>query len=182
MIQFTPMNIKIELSSADFVFAGWGRVLVGIWRGRTTANAIRSATQLVGRYARESEGALSLMTVVEKNAPAPPSDARVELANFLRGGNGQVQRHGLVFEGEGIRAASIRAVVAGVAFFSRPEYPYRVFDSAGSAARFLAGGGPATGTIHQIVRVVNEARRQLAPRTIMPWPDSPSPVESLRPR
>jgi hypothetical protein len=177
------MEMKIELSTRDCVLAAWEGVVVGLWRGKTTAAAMQRVGQLVNRYAIERQAPLLILTVVEKNAPLPPSEARAELVSFLKGSNGLVERHAVVFEGEGFRAASIRAVVAGVALFSRPDYPYRVFESVGAAARFLAAGRNGTLAAHRLVRMVAEARRDPGTQTLLPWLTPPARgADSLRPR
>ena len=163
------MNVEIQMSTRDVVLAAWGRVGLGLWRGKTTVGALRKATQLLSKYAEQIQQPLLLLTVVEESAHLPPLEARMEMVSFLKGGNGQVERHAIVFEGEGFRAASIRAVVAGVSLFSRPDYPSRVFGSVGAAARFLSAGKMDAPAPHRVIRMVNEARRALGTETMLPW-------------
>ena len=162
-------GVRIELTTRDCVVAVGFGVALGVWRGKTTVGAMRRAGQIVQHYAVEHQSPLLLLTVVEENAPLPPLEARMEMVSFLKGSNGIVDRHGLVFEGEGFRAASIRAVVAGVALFSRPDYPYRVFSSVGAAARFLVAGKSGTLAPHRLIRMVSEARRSQGTETMLPW-------------
>jgi len=177
------MDVRVELSTSDCVIAAWEGVVLGLWRGKTTAGALRRAGQIVTKQVEERQRPVLLLTVVEENAPLPPLEARMELVSFLKASNGQVERHGLVFEGEGFRAASVRAVVAGVALFSRPDYPYRVFGSVGAAARFLAAGKNGSPAPHRVIRMVNEARRAPATQTMLPWLMSkPHAIDTLQPR
>jgi hypothetical protein len=171
------------MSTSDVVFAFWDRVALGLWRGKTTVGGLQRAGQVLAQYVADRKSPVLLLTVVEENAPLPALEARVELVTFLKASNGLVERHGLVFEGEGFRAASIRAVVAGVSLFSRPEYPYRVFGSVGAAARFLASGRNGSLAPHRVMRMVGEARRDRATPTMAPWA-TPAPQVSnvLRPR
>jgi hypothetical protein len=163
------MDVKIHMSTRDVVLASWDRVALGLWRGKTTVGAVRKATQLLAAHATALQAPLLLLTVTEEKVPLPTLEARMELVSFLKSANGLVERHAVVFEGEGFRAASIRAVVAGVSLFSRPEFPSRVFGSIGAAARFLAAGranGPAP---HRVIRLVSEARRDPGTQTLLPW-------------
>jgi hypothetical protein len=162
-------DVRIELNTRDCVIALWEGVVLGLWRGQTTSGAIRRAAQVVTQYTAERQSPVLLLTVIEANAPLPPLEARVEMVAFLKGSNGSVERHALVFEGEGFRAASIRAVVAGVALFSRPSYPYSICGSVGAAARFLSAGRNATLAPHRVIRMVNEARRNVGTQTMLPW-------------
>ncbi|HKO91212.1 MAG TPA: hypothetical protein VJU61_08670 [Polyangiaceae bacterium] len=177
------MDVRIEISTRDVVFAFWDRVALGLWRGKTSVGAMQRAGQLLTQYVAERQSPVLLLTVVEENAPLPSLEARVELVSFLKASNGLVERHGLVFEGEGFRAASIRAVVGGVSLFSRPDYPYRVFGSVGSAARFLAAGKNGSPAPHRVLRMVSEARRDRGSPTIVPWlTPQPQASSSLPPR
>ena len=134
------MDLKIEMSTRDCVFALWGRLALGLWRGKTTVGAVRRASQILSTHSNDGQHPALLLTIVEENAPLPALEVRMELVSFLKAANGLVERHAIVFEGEGFRAASIRAVVAGISLFSRPEFPSRIFGSVGAAARFLGMG------------------------------------------
>ena len=163
------MDVRIEISTRDCVFAVWEGLALGLWRGQTTVGAMRRASQLLTQHVERRQAPVLLLTVVEENAPLPPLEARMELVAFLKAANHLVERHAVVFEGEGFRAASIRAVVAGVALFSRPEYPYRIFGSVGAAARFLTAGKSGAPAPHRVMRMVNEARRTPGTQTLLPW-------------
>lgn len=167
------MDVSIHMSTRDVVLASWERVALGLWRGKTTVGAVRKAGQLLANHAASLQAPLLLLTVTEEQVPLPTLEARMELVSFLKSANGIVERHAIVFEGEGFRAASIRAVVAGVSLFSRPEFPSRVFGSIGAAARFL-GAGKASAPPHRVLRMVNEARRDPGTQTLLPWLTPPA--------
>jgi hypothetical protein len=162
------MDVKIELCTRDCIIASWDGLGLGVWRGKTTVETVRRAGQILTEYARARQRRLLLLTLVEQNAPLPSIEARTELVSFLKAANGYVERHGLVFEGEGFRAASIRALVAGVALFSRPEYPYRILGSVSAAARFIASGNGAPSP-HRTIQMVAEARRAAGTQSAEPW-------------
>ncbi|MEO8178971.1 MAG: hypothetical protein ABI895_09080 [Deltaproteobacteria bacterium] len=131
--------------------------------------ALRRGAEIFEEHAAVCENRMLLLTVIEEQAPLPPLEVRMELVSSLKAGNGRIERSALVFEGEGFRAASVRAVVAGVSLFSRPEYPHRVFASVGSAARFLGAGKSDSAAPHRVIRMVNEARRSPGTQTFLPW-------------
>jgi len=175
------MDVKIELSTRDAVMAVWDRVVLVVWRGNTTVALARRAEQVF--HAHSGRDQALLLTIVEATAPLPRLEARAELAGALRRGNGHVERSALVFEGEGFRAASVRAVVAGVSLFSRPDYPHRVFGNVRSAAVFLAGGKAGIPAPDRIVRMVLTARREPGTQTLLPRvANAPPPVDSVRPQ
>jgi hypothetical protein len=187
------MDVHFEESTNDYIFAEWNRVLLAIWRGKTTSSALRHGETLFERL----EGPLLLLTIVEATASLPTLDARVELVGVLKRAAGKIERSAVVFEGEGFRAASVRAVVAGVSLFSRPTYPHRVFGTVSAAARFLTEGkstslstsGPLSAPASPppsaalITRMVHEARRRPRAGAFAPWaPGAPVPGASLRQR
>jgi hypothetical protein len=163
------MDVHIHASSHECVFATWQRIVLAVWRGNTTVAAVRLGDQVLAQHAEERGERVFLLTVVEENCPLPPVEARVELAACLRRASAVVARSAVVFEGEGFRASSVRAVVAGISLFSRPEYPHRVFASVSSAARFLASGlGVASPGAHHLIGMVNGARRAQGTQTFVP--------------
>ena len=176
------MDVRIDVSTRDVVLAVWDRVVLALFRGRTTVQALRRAGQLVPELHASSKELVFMLTVVEEQASLPALEVRMELVSFLKGVNGQVDRSAVVFEGEGFRAASVRAVVAGVSLFSRPDYPHRVFGSVGSAARFLSGGRQGVLVPHRVIRMVQEARRAPGTQTFLPWMHGVPSTASLRPR
>jgi hypothetical protein len=177
------MDVSIKVSTRDVVFALWGRVALALWRGKTTSSAVKRGSEVLAEHAAVWGGRVLLLTVVEENVPLPALEARVELVSLLKNANGRVERSALVFEGEGFRAASVRAVVAGVSLFSRPEYPHRVLASVGAAARFLAGGNIDAPAPHRVIRMVSEARHAPGTQTFLPWLAGANPAgDALRPR
>jgi len=175
------MDVRIEDSTSDYVFAHWDRVVLVVWRGRTTLSSVRLGEQVFEQHASRCAGPVLLLTIVEPAAPLPALEARMELVAFLRRGAGRIERSALVFEGEGFRAASVRAVVAGMSLFSRPAYPHRVFSSVSGAARFLAGGKGGSPTPHLLIRAVRDARQPSGTSTYVPWiPVPPYPGAPLR--
>jgi hypothetical protein len=177
------MDVVVKVSSRDAVFALWERVALALWRGKTTTAAVRRGSEILAEHAAACGGRSLLLTVVEENVPLPPLEARMELVALLKNANGLVERSALVFEGEGFRAASVRALVAGLSLFSRPEYPHRVFPSVGAAARFLGGGRADAPAPHRVIRMVNEARRAPGTQTFLPWLPAANPLgDSLRTR
>ncbi len=178
------MNLRIEESTNQHAFAVWDRVVLAIWRGQTTLSAVRRGEQVVERHAgRHPDRGVLLLTIVEAAAPLPPLECRIELAAMLKRAAGKVERSSLVFEGEGFRAASVRAVVAGISLFSRPSYPHRVFNTVGAAARFLAGGKSGSPSPHMVVGMVHEARRPSGSPSFLPWlPGTQQPGTLLHPR
>jgi len=169
------MDLKIDVATRDVVLAVYDRMVVALFRGRTTVQAVRRSAQLVAELQASRQEPVLVLTVLEEHSIVPPLEVRVELVGYLKRVNGLVERSAVVFEGEGFRAATIRSIVAGVSLFSRPDYPHRVFASVGSAARFLANGRNGLLPPHRVIRMVQEVRRAPTTQTLMPWMQGPPP-------
>lgn len=164
------MDVRIEESTVDHVLAVWDRAVIAVFTGRTSFAAVKRCEQVFDQYQQQLAAPLLLLTVVDLAASLPALEVRMELVASLHRANGRVLRSAVVFEGEGFKAASVRAVVAGISLFARPAYPHRVFSRVGSAARFLAGGPDGKPAPHLLIRAVNQARaRQGAIGSFPPW-------------
>jgi hypothetical protein len=152
------MDVRIEHSTPDAVFAGWGRVVLVIWRGTTSVAELRRAEQFLGEHVARCKDFVLALTLVDARAPLPSLESRRALIALLQRANGKVERSALVVEGDWLRATSVRAVVAGVSFFSRPNYPHRVFVSLLSAARFLGVAEDAASGAQRLAELIGIAR------------------------
>jgi hypothetical protein len=163
MLRPITMDVRIALSTSDAVMAGWGRVVLVIWRGRTTVADLRRAEQFLGEHVARCQDFALVLTLVDARAPLPPLESRRALIGLLQRANGKVERSALVVEGDWLRSTSVRAVVAGATFFSRPNYPHRVFGSLFPAARFLGVAEDAATSSQRLAELIGIAR--LAPLT-----------------
>lgn len=179
----TAMDIRIDVATRDVVLAVWERVLVAVFIGKTTAQAVRRSAHLAAELQAVQQSPVLVLTVVDEHAIMPPLDVRMELVGCLKRFNGLVERSAVVFEGEGFRAATVRSIVAGVSLFSRPDYPHRVFASVGAAARFLGNGKQDSLAPHRVIRMVQEVRRAQGTQPFLPWLEGPlstKPAAHLR--
>lgn len=176
------MEIQIDIATRDVVLAVWERVVLAVFIGKTTVQAVRRSAQLVTELHASQQSPVLVLTVVDEHAIVPPLEARMELVGCLKRFNGMVERSAVVFEGEGFRAATVRSIVAGVSLFSRPDYPHRVFASVGAAARFLGNGRNDALAPHRVTRMVQAARRAQGTQPFLPWlqgPLSPKPTAHI---
>jgi hypothetical protein len=172
------MDVSVEESSKDHVLAAWDRVVILFFQGKTSAASVRRCEHLIEEHSRRRGEQVLLLTIVDVAAPLPALEVRTEIAGALHRLNGKLARSAVVFEGEGFRAASVRAVVAGVSLFARAAYPHRIFSRVGAAARFLAGGADGVPAPHELIRAVSQARaRQGSTPSFAPWlPATPQPA------
>lgn len=155
------MDVRIAHSTHDAVLAGWGRVVLVIWRGTTTVADVRRVEQFLGEHVVRCKDFALALTLVDAHAPLPSLESRRAIVGLLQRANGKIERSALVVEGDWLRSTSVRAVVAGATFFSRPNYPHRVFGSLFPAARFLGIAEDAATGSQRLAELIGIAR--LAP-------------------
>lgn len=153
------MALRVGVSTRDFVLADWDRVALIFWRGRTTVAGLHCADRFVSELVERRKNFALVLTVVDPAAPLPPFEARGEIVKCLQRGNGKVERSAVVLEGDWIRAASVRAVVAGVSLFARPNYPHRGFSNLAAAMHFLGVEQLSPEAVPSLTELVNVARR-----------------------
>jgi hypothetical protein len=129
----------VRTVDSNYCIAHWSRVFVIVWRRETTMSAVDDLQRNLVKFAAENPKA-GILTIVERNAPLPPSLVRQRLAEILTSVGSSIQRSAVVFEGEGFRAAAVRGVVTGLTMLARPPYPHKVFATVDEAFGWLATG------------------------------------------
>lgn len=167
------MDVSINSYNRNYAYGHSGRVVVALWRGRTTADAVEKGWKLVNSRANSA----LLLTIIEARAALPDRDALAQLARFLAVAQARVSRSAAVIEAEGFRGATIRALISGLALLAKPAFPHRVFADVASAAEFLAGkpdSPQGAVDVAQILHTVDEVRRHPAKAPNFAWRQRPS--------
>jgi hypothetical protein len=123
------MNKKIVSlsSSVDFTSARLNDIVLQIWHKETTLAGVAALRAAIAKVASESAAGLRLLVVVESRAAMPTRSARENIAAFMTEFKSSIRATSLAFEGEGFRAASVRAVVTGLNMLTHHPFPYGVF-------------------------------------------------------
>jgi hypothetical protein len=123
------MNKKIVSlsSSVDFTSARLNDIVLQIWHKVTTLAGVAALRAAIAKVASESAAGLRLLVVVESRAAMPTRSARENIAAFMTEFKSSIRATSLAFEGEGFRAASVRAVVTGLNMLTHHPFPYGVF-------------------------------------------------------
>jgi hypothetical protein len=148
----------------DHCIAIWRRFLVVVWRKDTTSPAVADFRAALTRLASETHE-VALLTVVEPNAPPPPSDVRDALAAVLAEFGKLIKFSAVAFEGTGFRAAMVRGVVTGLTLLARMPYPHKVFAGVPEAARWLIPNVHRLGwheSMEELTTAVAELRHRVA--------------------
>ena len=155
-------ELKLEGRDDAHGVGTWRNLLVAVWRTETRAPAVERVSKVLGRLATAHRD-VALLQVVEAAATAPDADARRAISAMLREHASVIRCSAVVYEGDGFRAATLRAVVTGIALLSRPSYPHVVFGSTIAAinwtARHFSHDGPVWA--EQVRNAVGELRSSL---------------------
>lgn len=140
----------------------WRNLLIVVWRKETRAPSVDAVSAVLGQLAKAHRD-VALLQVIEEAAAAPDVNARRAISNMLKQHGGGIRCSAVVYEGDGFRAATLRAVVTGIALLSKPIYPHVVFASTISAinwtARHYSHDGPVWA--EQVRNAVDELRLTL---------------------
>lgn len=132
----TKLPYDVVEIDEDHVVATGHNLLFMVWRRRTLAAAFRRATAAMKTLAIRSPGGIGVCQVVELESVPPDNEARTAFQEYLR--LPDVSHGTLIHEGAGFKAASVRAVMAGVMALARPAFKLNICSSVAEATRFHA--------------------------------------------
>lgn len=153
----SSMKLDSVSTHPGFAAGRLGPLHLSIWDTRSTPEQAARAIEVLEGLGREEERVL-VLAVLGANTP-PPDDAVRDLfaAGFGRLGK-RVVAVGNVIEGQGFRAATMRAVVTGLTLVIRAPHPQRTFATIEEGARFIAEQSEGRLTTDQVRRVAIELR------------------------
>jgi hypothetical protein len=139
-----------------------------VWCIHTHANAYRRAIRSAAQLAARFEEGIGVCQYLEIEAVAPGAETRKAFVDFLR--LPMLRHFCVIHEGTGFKAASVRAVVAGVHALGRPTCEHAVHKSIAQAAAWHAAQQAALGRheplelIARTIRSVRALHRERYPR------------------
>jgi hypothetical protein len=147
----------------NHVVGTWDRVLIQVWRGEVTPDAVQRLAEagrdLVGKH----EGAVcSSLSVIESTSPPPNDRVRPLLSSCYRELAKGMPLQLFVAEGSGFRAAIVRGVGVAVSTFAPSLLPFKFASTVREAALAIAPRlSPRAGGSEALVKAIAELRRKL---------------------
>jgi hypothetical protein len=136
-------SLEVFLSDNDAVVARWRDFFLAVWKGETHMEAVDRLDAEMRRYRGENAIPVGMLMVVAERAALPSPSVRARMSRHMHRTHDEVRASALVYEGDGFRAAAIRAVVTGLNLVTKTAYPHKVFGSVLSAADWMCElGGP----------------------------------------
>jgi hypothetical protein len=116
-----------------------GPLLIVIWRGNVTEEALRQINERVWNLTQQRPGACAYINVIERNSPPPSAPLRKIAMEGLSKPGKALTCLGAVFEGNEFRSALVRAVMTGMALLRPQGQPTKFFKNTQEMAVWVSG-------------------------------------------
>jgi hypothetical protein len=158
----TAAGVEIISMTPAHAIAIWNEFLIQIWRTGTSLDAALKVRAAAHQLSASQTGSVATLVVVEPQAAMPDSDARAQLAGMIDDQQGRMICAALVHEGQGFRAAAVRAVMTGLMALTRQPVPHQVRATVEQACAWF-GTERRLNADHvlQLARVVEELRGRI---------------------
>lgn len=136
----------------DHVVGTWRNVLITVWRHQTHEHAVLNLKPVIAALKTLHPAGIAMVTVLEPHAELPTPGARQELPKLFREVAKGMSCSALVCEGEGFRAAAVRALTTTFNMIAAQPFPHRVFSTVDAAETMLLAGLPPSGQGERLER------------------------------
>ena len=155
----TPLDHELRWLSVTpgLASAAFGPLAISVWTSAPTLEHASTAATLLASLGKV-QPKLLVLAVLGPNTPPPDGAVREILAHQLTRLGAQIAAVANVVEGQGFRAATMRAVLTGMVLVIRPTYPQRACATIEEAAGFLAERSDTRLDAPGIVRAVQKLR------------------------
>jgi len=124
-----------EKVSKYFLAGTWRNVVIVLWRFDTLPEDVKFASELLERLAKMHPEGVGLFQSLEDTCLKTPSGpAKEAIAKLLLDGRSYVRASTILFNGQGFRAAIVRAVATGLISMTRPGFPHQAHSHIEKAA------------------------------------------------
>lgn len=137
--QYSPAEAYID---RDHVVGTWRNVFISLWRHRVEEHAVFNLRPAIHALKVVHPAGIAMVTVLEPDAELPTPGARQELPKLFKDIANGMACSALVCEGEGFRAAAVRALTTTINTIAAQPYPHRVFATVEAAEVMIIAGLP----------------------------------------
>jgi hypothetical protein len=134
----TPAHIAFVAVEAHYVIASWRMVGIAVWIDETPVSAIQDAQSMLDRLSAQWPEGIAFFQVIGEDNQSIDTPARNALKDLLRAGRTTLRQAPVVYEGEGFRAAAVRAIFTGLLSQRSFGFPHRVFSTLEEGALAIA--------------------------------------------
>jgi hypothetical protein len=147
--------------ATGYALATCGHAFVSVWAQPSTLDSLSALQQVEDALALDAPDGIVVLTVITGDAFSIGGPERVEAQRLARRFDKITRAEAYVIEGEGFRAAAMRAVLAGVQLLARISHPTRVFADVPSAVEWLGVQARPPIAPDELTATVRQARAAL---------------------
>lgn len=156
-------ELQTRTLDADHCVATWDRVLIQVWRGPVTIDALHNLERVTRAFVAENGAKIAIVSVIERSSPPPGDEVRKDMSRYYRDLVPHVTHAVVVPEGGGFRAAIVRGVGVALSTFSPKALPFKFIDSIRSACVVIAPDlSPGAGGASELEAVIEKVRAKVA--------------------
>lgn len=133
-------HAKLEIAALEphYVLASFQRVGIAVWIDETPVVAIHHARVMLAHLAQVYPEGIAFLQVIGEDNPGIDAEARAALTQLLQASRSSLHEAPVVYEGDGFRAASFRAIVTGLLKPRTLNFAQRVHSTLEAAALVIA--------------------------------------------
>jgi hypothetical protein len=156
-----------QIHSADrtHVLATWRGHVVALWDGAPQLPAVQRFAELLAKQVDARPGGVVYLAQLPATLALPDSQVREAFAKAGRAVSGRIAGIAVTVEGDGFRAAAVRAMVTGIGMMVGGRLPLRCFRSLAEAAAWgsvrLAASSAPLGSADEVESAFATLRSQL---------------------
>jgi hypothetical protein len=133
-------HAKLEFAALEphHVLASFQRVGIAVWIDETPVAAIHHAQVMLASLAEAYPEGIAFLQVIGEDNPGIDAEARAALTQLLQTSRSFLREAPVVYEGDGFRAASFRAIITGLLKPRTLSFSQRVYSTLETAALAIA--------------------------------------------
>lgn len=131
---------KLEIAALEphYVLASFQRVGIAVWIDETPVVAIHHAHVMLAHLSQVFPEGIAFLQVIGEDNPGIDPEARAALTQLLQASRSFLREAPVVYEGDGFRAASFRAIVTGLLTPRTLSFSQRVYSTLEAATLAIA--------------------------------------------
>jgi hypothetical protein len=119
-------SLRVLALHRDYAFGEQDGCLIVVWRGQPTEESYEERGRFMADLVGRLRGRCAVIDVVEPSSKPPSPAARKVVARLMKEVGDAVSGAAIVVEGNELRSALVRAVLAGMQLLIRLDHPIRV--------------------------------------------------------
>jgi hypothetical protein len=131
------LKLQVVERSTEFSCGSYGPLAISVWDRPATEPDARAASQLL-RTLSTTRSEVLVLAILGPNTPPAGSEIRDIIGKALQDLGPKLRGSATVVEGQGFRAAALRAALLGMSMVVRSSHPQKTFATVGEAAAFLS--------------------------------------------